>query len=484
MTTYDAMVVGGGITGLGIARLAARNGLTVALVERGDLGSGASSASSHMLHGGLRYLEHGDFSLVSEALRERAAVSRMAPTLARPTRFMIPFYRGDRRPPWMVRIGLFAYDAFAGRSTFARHATVRRAEALALEPDLAEGGLRGAGLYSDGVMDDARLAVAVGLDAAAHGALLHNYTEAIGLRPGDADRFDVLARDRLSGVEIALRARVVINATGPWGDRTRAMLLGSLKPGSIEPPPVLRPSRGVHLVFPRLTRTHGILLFARSDGRVFFVIPFGEHSLVGTTEVEVVSPLRDDDTRPTVEEIRYLRGELARAIPKAAEAPALAVLSGVRPLLGATGSIGAATREHRLIDDGSLLTVVGGKYTTFRVIARDTVKALVDKLKRGGPAPRDSVEPLPRLPEPGEALDAFAEAAAQSTYARRVEDVIRRRSRLWLTPDRGRVAAPQIAAGLARALGWSPERARAEQREFFAALEHEDRLLLTAREVA
>jgi len=132
----------------------------------------------------------------------------------------------------------------------------------------------------------------------------------------------------------------------------------------------------------------------------------------------------------------------------------------------------------------ALLTVVGGKYTTFRVIARDTVKALVDKLKRGGPAPRDSVEPLPRLPEPGEALDAFAEAAAQSTYARRVEDVIRRRSRLWLTPDRGRVAAPQIAAGLARALGWSPERARAEQREFFAALEHEDRLLLTAREVA
>jgi len=484
MTTYDAVVVGGGITGLGIARLAARNGLSVALVERGDLGSGASSASSHMLHGGLRYLEHGDFVLVSEALRERAAVSRMAPTLARPTRFMIPLYRGDRRPPWMVRIGLFAYDAFAGRSTFARHGMVRRPEALALEPDLAAEGLKGAGLYSDAVMDDARLAVAVGMDAAAHGAVLHNYTEAIGLRPSDPDHFEILARDRLSGAEMALRARVIINATGPWGDRTRAALLGSLRPGNIDPAPVLRPSRGVHLVFPRLSRTHGILLFARSDGRVFFVIPFGEHSLVGTTEVEVISPLRDEDVRPSVEEIRYLRDELARVLPKAAEAPALAVLSGVRPLLASTGSISAATREHKVLDDGPMLTVVGGKYTTFRVIARDTVKALIDKLKRGGPAPRDSIAPLPRLPEPTEALEAFAEAAAQTTWARRVEDVIRRRSRLWLTPDRGRVAAPRVAAGLAKALGWSAERARAEQREYFASLEHEDRLLLTARDVA
>jgi glycerol-3-phosphate dehydrogenase len=483
MTPFDAVIVGGGITGLGIARLAARNGLSVALVERGDLGSGASSASSHMLHGGLRYLEHGDFSLVSEALRERAAVSRMAPSLARPVRFMIPFYRGDRRPPWMVRLGLFAYDAFAGRAAIARRGTVRRSEALALEPDLSPEGLRGAGLYSDGVMDDARLAVAVALDAAAHGATLHNYTEAVGIRP-DGELFDVLARDRLSGAERALRARVVINATGPWGDRTRAALLGSLRPGSLTPAPVLRPSRGVHLVFPPIVRSHGILLFARSDGRVFFVIPFAGHSLVGTTEVEVGSPLREEDSRPNLEEVRYLRAELARALPRAAEAPALAVLSGVRPLLAASGAVSAASREHRIIDDGPLLNVVGGKYTTFRVIARDTVGALVAKLKRGGRPPVDSLDPLPRLPEPIEGLEAFAEASAQRAYARRIEDVIRRRSTLWLTPDRGRVAAPQVAAGLARALGWSPERTRAEQREFFAGLEHEDRLLLAAREVA
>jgi glycerol-3-phosphate dehydrogenase len=131
-----------------------------------------------------------------------------------------------------------------------------------------------------------------------------------------------------------------------------------------------------------------------------------------------------------------------------------------------------------------MLTVAGGKYTTFRVIARDAVRALVTKLKRGGPPPVDVVDPLPRLPEPTQGIEAFAEAAAQRAFARRVDDVIRRRSTLWLTPDRGRVAAPQVAAGLARALGWSAERARAEQREFYAELEHEDRLLVAARKVA
>ena len=170
VTSFDVVVVGGGITGLGIARLAARNGFTVALLERGDLAQGASSASSHMLHGGLRYLEHGHFALVREALAERAAVSRMAPAFVRPTRFLIPFRRGDRRPPWKLRLGLAAYDAFAGRSGLAAHATVRRAEALKLEPDLEPQDLAGAGLYSDTVMDDAGLAIAVACDAARHGA--------------------------------------------------------------------------------------------------------------------------------------------------------------------------------------------------------------------------------------------------------------------------------------------------------------------------
>jgi glycerol-3-phosphate dehydrogenase len=483
VTALDAVVVGGGIVGAGIARLAARNGFRIALLERGDLASGASSATSHMLHGGLRYLEHGHYALVRESLRERAAVSRMAPDLARPARFLVPFYRGDRRPPWMVRAGLWAYDAFAGRSGFARHAVVRAREALALEPDLNPDRLLGAGIYSDAVMDDARLTVAAACDAAAHGAAIHTYTEALGLRPLDG-AVEVVGRDRLEGREVRLAARVAINATGPWADRTRAALLGALRPGTPDPAPLLRPTRGAHLVYPALTRGHGILLFARSDGRVFFVVPFRRHSLVGTTETEVPSPPADEDARPSVEEIRYLRAELARALPGAAEAPPLALTAGLRPLLAAAGHVSAASRGHRVVDDGALLTVVGGKYTTFRVMARDVVGALAGKLQPAGPPVRDTTDPLPRLPDADLGVEALAEAAAATGFARRLEDVLRRRSALWLTPDRGRVAAPQVAVVLSRRLGWSPQRTRTELQEFYAALEREDRLLQSAREVA
>jgi len=153
----DLAVIGGGITGAGVARLAARRGLTVALVERRDLMSGASSVSSHMLHGGLRYLEQARIGLVREALRERSAVSRMAPSLARPVRFVVPLYRGDRVEPWKLRIGLTGYDLLAGRDSLAPHAMTRASDTLSLEPDLAPAGLRGAGLYTDVVMDDAQL---------------------------------------------------------------------------------------------------------------------------------------------------------------------------------------------------------------------------------------------------------------------------------------------------------------------------------------
>jgi glycerol-3-phosphate dehydrogenase len=482
-TLYDAVVVGGGITGLGIARFAARNGFTVAVLERGDLASGASSASSHMLHGGLRYLEYGHFTLVREALEERAAVSRMAPDVAHPTRFLIPFYRGDRRPPWMVRLGLLAYDAFAGRGGFSPHTAVRAREALALEPELTGEGLRGAALYSDAVMDDARLAVAVARDAAAHGAVIHTYTEAVGVRPLESGAVEVLGHDRIAGLERRLAGRVLINATGPWTDRTRAALLGSLRPGSADPAPVLRPSRGIHLVFPAFTQGHGVLWFARHDGRVLFVIPFAGHALVGTTEVEVTSPIEPDALAPSVEEVRYLRAELARAFPRTGELPALAVTSGVRPLIAGAGAVGAASREHRVIEEGPMLTVAGGKYTTFRLVARDAVAALRRMLKRGGPPLRDSLDPLPRALGATDP-EALAAVAAEQAFARRIGDVIRRRSVLWLTPDRGRVAAPAVAAGLSKTLGWTPERTRAEIQGFYAGLEREDRLLHAAREVA
>jgi glycerol-3-phosphate dehydrogenase len=481
----DLVVIGGGITGLGVARLAARSGWSVAVLERGDLASGASSATSHMLHGGLRYLEHGHFALVREALRERAALARMAPDLARPVRFLVPFYRGDRRPPWMVRLGLAAYDAFAGRANLAPHAVVRAREALALEPGLEPEDLTGSGLYSDVVMDDAGLAVAVARDAAAHGATLLTYTEAIGARPAPARHgvpdgaVEVLARDLIEGREVRLVAPLIVNATGAWADATRTTLLRALRPGAPDPPLLMRPTRGIHLVLPRLTRGHAVVRFARSDGRVFFIVPFRDHSLVGTTEVETRSPPDGAAAQPGVDEVRYLRSELERVLPRAAGIPALAVMSGLRPLLAGEGDVGSASREHRIVEDGPLFTLVGGKYTTFRVMARDLVAALTRRLRRGV-APRDADDPLPR---PGSAtdLETLAGWSVEHGFARRLEDVVRRRSALWLAPDRGRVAASTLAAAMARRLGWSAERTREELGRFHAGLEREERLLQAAR---
>jgi len=481
VTPLDLVVVGGGITGLGVARLAARNGLTVAVLERGDLASGASSSSSHMLHGGLRYLEHGRLRLVRESLRERAEVSQMAPELAHPTRFILPLYRGDRRPPWMVRTGLLLYDVLAGPRGLSRRSSVRPREALALEPDLEPTGLLGAALYSDVVMDDARLAIAVARDAAAHGAAIHPWTEVIGARPAGA-HVEVMARDGLSGGERRLTARAVVNAAGPWVDEVRRRLVCSLTPGTPDPAPLMRPSRGVHLVFPPLTRGHGVLLTARSDGRVFFIIPFEGLSLVGTTEVEVASPPGREDERADFEEIRYLREELGRALPQPARAPVRALTSAIRTLLAAGEAVGEASREHRVLADGPIVTVAGGKYTTFRVMARDTLARLARPLGREGRPIHDPIDPLPRPLGPGHPIERLAEFAADQEFARRVEDVVRRRTGLWLTPDRGRIAAAEVAAVLARRLGWDEARRRVELQRYHDAVADEERLLRRAWE--
>ncbi len=364
MTPLDLIVIGGGITGAAVARLAARNGYSVALLEQGDLASGTSSATSHMLHGGLRYLEHGRFLLVRRSLGERAVVSRMAPALVRPTRFVVPLYAGGRLGPTRLRAGLALYDWLASRKGLAPHAWLRANEALALEPALEPHGLLGAGAYSDTVMDDARLCVAVARDAAAHGAAIHTYMEVVGARPApvptavgappgsEGGAIEVIARDVLDGGERAFTARVVVNATGPWADGVRRLLWRALNPGSPEPGPTLRPSRGIHLVYPAITRGHALLLLAGRDGRVLFAVPFGDRTLVGTTEIEVPAlPVRES-FRPSLEEVRYLRAEVERALPGLEGAAPLAILCGVRPLVRSEHSVDRASREHGWSETG------------------------------------------------------------------------------------------------------------------------------------
>lgn len=459
MTPVDLCVLGGGVTGLGLARLAARHGLSVVLADRADLVSGASSATSHMLHGGLRYLEHGHFRLVREALRERGTLLRMAPSLAQPTRFLAPVRRGDRVRPWQLRIGLALYDVLAGRS-LSPHAWASGAGGSALEPALAADGLLGTGLYSDAVVDDARLGIAVAEDAAAHGARLLPHTELTSARPTSEPRGGCVLELRASdGTTQTVTTRVLVNATGAWSDATRRALLRTLTPGTTDPAPRLAPSRGVHLVYPALTRTHAVISLA-ADGRAWFVVPFAGRSLVGTTESPVTSPPTSEAAIATLEEVRYLHTATMRLLPGAADARPIAVFAGLRPLLAADSLVGSASREHALFDDGAFLSIAGGKYTTFRAMAEDALRAVLGRLGRAAERVHDALEPLPAPPVGDIEPQQLGAEAAERLFARKLEDVMRRRSRLWLRDDRGLGAAPAVCEGLARRLGWSPERQR------------------------
>jgi len=473
----DLVVLGGGITGLGVARLAARAGWPVTVVERDDLASGASSATSHMLHGGLRYLEHGRFSLVRQALAERVAVARMAPALARPTRFLVPIRRGDRVGPIRLRVALGLYDMLSGRHAPSRHLVTDRREARALEPGLEPAGLRGAGVYSDVVMDDARLAIAVARDAAAHGAEILTRADLVAARPeAPGGRLLVEVRRRETGETITLRPRLLVNATGAWSDRTRATVLGMLQPGTHDPPRLLRPSRGTHLVYPSLTERHALVALA-GDGRVLFVIPFAGRSLVGTTEVETASPPTDAQRRPSADEIRYLHAEVSRLLPAAARTHPLAVFAGIRPLLASEDGVGEASREHRIVEDGPLLSIVGGKYTTFRVMALDVLRLAAERLQRETVPTDDAPDPLPAPFAEQAGDEAFAGHAIEQQWARSLEDLVRRRSTRWLADDRGLSAARRMAPVLGRSLGWSAAREKDEVDRFEASVREELLLL-------
>ncbi|HEX5273236.1 MAG TPA: glycerol-3-phosphate dehydrogenase/oxidase, partial [Gemmataceae bacterium] len=271
--TFDLLVLGGGITGAGTALDAALRGFRAALIDRADFASCTSSASSKLVHGGLRYLETGDFRLVHEALHERRRLLTNAPHLVRPLRFFLPFYAGTRVPPWKWRAGLLLYDLLAGRDN------LRRSRALTLSrlsrevPALRRDGLLGGADYYDARMDDSRLCIEVLKTAASAGACLANYVEATAFDTAGGRIVGVRARDHVGGAEFAIRARVVLNATGPWVDRV-CRLAGD------DTGPHLRPTKGVHLLAPHRGLTAAFTLLHPDDGRVLFVIPWMGKTLI------------------------------------------------------------------------------------------------------------------------------------------------------------------------------------------------------------
>jgi len=374
--SFDLLVIGGGIVGAGIARDGTMRGLRVALIEQGDFASGTSSKTSKLIHGGLRYLEHGQWRLVFESLRERHILRTIAPQLVWPLTISIPIYRGDARSRGQIALGLGLYDVLSLHRGLGSHRMHSARETARQAPGLNPTGLRGAGSYLDCQMDDARLCLTNIVQAVSFGAVCGNYVRLRSFLKHDDRLVGAVAEDLRAAQTFEVRARVVVNATGPWSDRLRRL-------SDPDAPTRLNLTKGIHVILPRLT--HQALFFqARRDERMIFLLPWGAYSLLGTTESSDVDEL--DALRASHDEVESLLEEVSRVVPEARkrvrESGIIGTFAGARPLLAFTGSSTRASREHRLeIDRYGLVSIMGGKYTTYRLMAQQTLDAVMKRFR-------------------------------------------------------------------------------------------------------
>ena len=376
--SWDLIVIGGGATGLGIAIDAASRGYRTALVERYDFGKGTSSRSTKLAHGGVRYLQQGNISLVLEALRERGLLRQNAPHLVHDLSFVVPRY--DWWEGGFYGFGLKVYDIMAGRQGFGHSSLLSLDKTIERIPTIETNGLRGGLMYYDGQFDDARLIVNMVQTAAEQGAVLVNYLEAKSLIKSEDVVSGIVAEDAESGEQIELRGKVVVNATGPFTDSVRRM-------DDPDARPMIDPSQGVHIVLDRsfLPGDSAIMVPHTDDGRVLFAIPWHDSVVIGTTDTPVKEILVEP--RPFREEIDFLLSHAARYMTKdPTKSDVLSVFVGIRPLVGSSDaeSTAAVSRDHTVhISNTGLVTIAGGKWTTYRKMAEDTVNhaALLGQLE-------------------------------------------------------------------------------------------------------
>lgn len=458
--TFDVLVIGGGITGAGIARDAAMRGLSVALVDKADFASGTSSRSSRLIHGGVRYLEHGHLHLVFEASAERRRLLRIAPHLVRPLAFTWPLYKGQRLSKWKLSAGLALYDLLSLFRNVARHERLSATDVVEHEPSLNARQLRGGVRYFDAATDDSRLTLANVLDARAHGAVVANHVVFTGSESASGARI-ARVEDALSGARMEVRARVHVNATGPWSDAVRQLENGA-------PATRVQGSKGSHIAVDRarIANREAVTLLHPRDGRVMFALPAGNHTILGTTDTFTnVSP---DEVRASEADVAYLLEAANTFFPEARlhRHEVVSAWSGIRPLMPTTGSSVAASREHA-IERGpaGTVTITGGKLTTYRVMARQVVDVLQDMLaqrrwraptgERPLPAADDSehggAEIVSGLPYRMDGMKFAVEHELACTLG----DLLIRRTRIaFETRDNGRAAARRVADYLVPVMGW------------------------------
>ncbi|MGD1072963.1 MAG: glycerol-3-phosphate dehydrogenase/oxidase [Bryobacteraceae bacterium] len=466
---WDMVVIGGGATGVGVAVDAASRGYEVALIEQHDFGKGTSSRSTKLVHGGVRYLEQGNIPLVMEALQERGILRENARHLVHDLAFVVPNYEWWEAP--FYGIGLRLYDLLAGKYGFGKSRNLSREETLERIPTLRTDGLRGGVVYYDGQFDDSRLLIHLVWTAVEHGAAPVNYCRAESFLIEGGIVAGVVARDVEAGEQLELRARVVVNATGAFSDAMRRAADPSVVP-------MIAPSQGAHIVLDRsfLPGDSAILVPHTSDGRVMFAIPWHGHTLVGTTDTPVSDVALEP--RPLDAEIDFIIENAARYLHHApGREDVLSAFAGIRPLVKSSGGATAAlSRDHSIhIDANGLLTIAGGKWTTYRHMAEDCVNQAA---MLGGLAERDCVTRRLRLHGYAETASSvygsdeqavgrgaplhsalpYTEAeviwAVRQEMARTVEDVLARRTRALLLNARAAMAmAPRVAEILASELG-------------------------------
>lgn len=486
-TVYDMAIVGGGATGLGLALDAASRGYRVVLVESDDFAKGTSSRSTKLVHGGVRYLAQGNIALVREALHERSTLLHNAPHIAQPLPFVMPSYAWWEKP--FYGIGLKMYDALAGKSGLGSTEFLSRQETVACLPAVQVNGLRGGVKYWDGQFNDAKLALALARSAALEGALLLNYMRAVRLRYTDDKISGLHGEDTLTGQTHDIQARCVVNATGVWVD--------ALREQDGTPQAMVAPSQGVHIVVDKkfLPGHAGLMIPKTADGRVLFAVPWLGKVILGTTDTP-----RDDLAKEPLafeEEIDFILQESARYLQHAPQrSDVKSIWVGLRPLVKPPQDEGdntkALSREHTvLVSRSGLVTVTGGKWTTYRAMAEDVLQkcfdsalmvprhdAMTEHLTLVGAdvrAPVSICEPegvhsygseqalLAQLPGAQNWLtpslsEAMVRFAARYEYALRVEDVLARRSRLlFLDAQRAAHIAPAVADILQSETGVDPD---------------------------
>ncbi len=464
--TYDIAVIGGGATGLGVALDAAARGYSVVLLESEDFAKGTSSRSTKLVHGGVRYLAQGNVSLVREALHERASVLRNAPHLAHRLAFVMPCYHFWEIP--FYGAGLVMYDALAGKRGLGKTAVLGRVGTVEALPNIQPEGLKGSVKYWDGQFDDARLALALARTAAQRGAHLINYCDVTGLLHTDGKVDGVVAHDKDTGAQFNVRARCVINATGVWVDALRRQ---DDEHAGREIEDIVAPSQGVHVVVDRefMPSDHALIIPNTSDGRVLFTVPWLGKVIIGTTDTPRHDLSREPD--PFREELEFILRESAKYLRRApTPADIRSIWVGLRPLVKPPKNAGndtkALSREHTvLVSHSGMVTVTGGKWTTYRAMAADVLQHCIERdllparspctteslllvgAQRGMPVAHalsdppdlrsygDEGETVQSLPGAQNVLgggltEAMVRFAARYEYARRVEDVLARRSRL------------------------------------------------------